>query len=173
MQNISVIGSGTMGNGIAHVFAQNGYQVSLVDINQEALDKALATIGKNLDRMVAKERISEADKAATLANISTYTAMADGVSKADLIVEAATENKELKFKIFKDMDAHAPAGCVLASNTSSISITELAAQTRRPDKVIGMHFMNPVPVMKLVEIINGYNTSKEVVDVPASECMAV
>ena len=162
MQNISVIGSGTMGNGIAHVFAQNGYQVSLVDINQEALDKALATIGKNLDRMVAKERISEADKASTLTNITTYTAMADGVSNADLIVEAATENKELKFKIFKDMDAHAPAGCVLASNTSSISITELAAQTRRPDKVIGMHFMNPVPVMKLVEIINGYNTSKEV-----------
>jgi len=162
MQHISVIGSGTMGNGIAHVFAQNGYHVSLIDISQQALDKALATIAKNLDRMVAKERISEADKAATLANITTYTTLAEGVKSADLVVEAATENKELKFKIFKDMDTHAPAGCILASNTSSISITELAAQTGRPDKVIGMHFMNPVPVMKLVEIINGYNTSKEV-----------
>ncbi len=162
MQHISVIGSGTMGNGIAHVFAQNGYYVSLIDISQQALDKALATIAKNLDRMVAKERISEADKAATLANITTFTTLAEGVKSADLVVEAATENKELKFKIFKDMDTHAPAGCILASNTSSISITELAAQTGRPDKVIGMHFMNPVPVMKLVEIINGYNTSKEV-----------
>jgi len=162
MQHISVIGSGTMGNGIAHVFAQNGYSVALIDISQEALDKALATIAKNLDRMVAKERISEADKAATLANITTFTTLAEGVKSADLVVEAATENKELKFKIFKDMDTHAPAGCILASNTSSISITELAAQTGRPDKVIGMHFMNPVPVMKLVEIINGYNTSKEV-----------
>ena len=162
MQHISVIGSGTMGNGIAHVFAQNGYHVSLIDISQQALDKALATIAKNLDRMVAKERISEADKVATLANITTFTTLAEGVKSADLVVEAATENKELKFKIFKDMDTHAPAGCILASNTSSISITELAAQTGRPDKVIGMHFMNPVPVMKLVEIINGYNTSKEV-----------
>lgn len=162
MQHISVIGSGTMGNGIAHVFAQNGYHVSLIDISQQALDKALATIAKNLDRMVAKERISEAYKAATLANITTFTTLAEGVKSADLVVEAATENKELKFKIFKDMDTHAPAGCILASNTSSISITELAAQTGRPDKVIGMHFMNPVPVMKLVEIINGYNTSKEV-----------
>ena len=162
MQHISVIGSGTMGNGIAHVFAQNGYHVSLIDISQQALDKALATIAKNLDRMVAKERISEADKAATLANITTFTTLAEGVKSADLVVEAATENKELKFNIFKDMDTHAPAGCILASNTSSISITELAAQTGRPDKVIGMHFMNPVPVMKLVEIINGYNTSKEV-----------
>ena len=162
MQHISVIGSGTMGNGIAHVFAQNGYHVALVDISQQALDKALATIAKNLDRMVAKERISEADKAATLANITTFTILAEGVKSADLVVEAATENKELKFKIFKDMDTHAPAGCILASNTSSISITELAAQTGRPDKVIGMHFMYPVPVMKLVEIINGYNTSKEV-----------
>ncbi len=162
MQHISVIGSGTMGNGIAHVFAQNGYHVSLIDISQQALDKALATIAKNLDRMVAKEIISEADKAATLANITTFTTLAEGVKSADLVVEAATENKKLKFKIFKDMDTHAPAGCILASNTSSISITELAAQTGRPDKVIGMHFMNPVPVMKLVEIINGYNTSKEV-----------
>lgn len=162
MQNISVIGSGTMGNGIAHVFAQNGYKVSLIDINQAALDKALATIAKNLDRMVAKEKITEDHKASTLTNISTHTDIADGVKSAELVVEAATENKDLKFKIFRDMDAFAPEGCILASNTSSISITELAAQTNRADKVIGMHFMNPVPVMLLVEIINGYNTSKEV-----------
>ncbi len=162
MKNISVIGSGTMGNGIAHVFAQNGYKVSLIDISEKALEKAVATISKNLDRMVAKERISDADKVSTLNNITTYTKLADGASNADLIVEAATENKELKFKIFKDMDECAPENCILASNTSSISITELAAQTSRPDKVIGMHFMNPVPVMKLVEIINGYNTSAEV-----------
>ena len=162
MQNISVIGSGTMGNGIAHVFAQNGYKVSLIDINQSALDRALATIAKNLDRMVAKEKITAEDKASTLANISTHTDIAGGVKYAELVIEAATENKDLKFKIFGDMDVYAPAGCILASNTSSISITELAAQTNRPDKVIGMHFMNPVPVMLLVEIINGYNTSKEV-----------
>ncbi len=162
MENISVIGSGTMGNGIAHVFAQNGYKVSLVDVSQPALDKALATIAKNLDRIVAKERISTEDKEATLANITTFTELSEGVNSAELIVEAATENKELKFKIFRDMDANAPEGCILASNTSSISITELAAQTSRPSHVIGMHFMNPVPVMKLVEIINGYNTSKEV-----------
>lgn len=162
MKNISVIGSGTMGNGIAHVFAQNEYKVSLIDISEKALEKAVATISKNLDRMVAKERISDADKVSTLNNITTYTKLADGASNADLIVEAATENKELKFKIFKDMDECAPENCILASNTSSISITELAAQTSRPDKVIGMHFMNPVPVMKLVEIINGYNTSAEV-----------
>jgi 3-hydroxybutyryl-CoA dehydrogenase len=162
MKNISVIGSGTMGNGIAHVFAQNGYKVSLIDISEKALEKAVATISKNLDRMVAKERISDADKVSTLNNITTYTKLADGASNADLIVEAATENRELKFKIFKDMDECAPENCILASNTSSISITELAAQTSRPDKVIGMHFMNPVPVMKLVEIINGYNTSAEV-----------
>ncbi|MGB1038934.1 MAG: 3-hydroxyacyl-CoA dehydrogenase NAD-binding domain-containing protein, partial [Bacteroidia bacterium] len=129
MQNISVIGSGTMGNGIAHVFAQNGYKVSLVDISQAALDKALATIAKNLDRMVAKERISADDKEATLNNITTYTELSEGVKNAELVVEAATENKDLKFKIFRDMDAHAPAGCILSSNTSSISITELAAQT--------------------------------------------
>ncbi len=162
MQNISVIGSGTMGNGIAHVFAQNGFKVSLIDINEKALEKALVTIAKNLDRMVAKDRITEADKASALGNITTFTSTANGVKNAELIVEAATENKDLKFKIFKDMDANAPEGCILASNTSSISITELAAQTSRPEKVIGMHFMNPVPVMKLVEIINGYNTSKEV-----------
>jgi 3-hydroxybutyryl-CoA dehydrogenase len=162
MQHISVIGSGTMGNGIAHVFAQNGYTVSLIDINAAALEKAMATISKNLDRMVAKEKITAEDKASTLANITTYTELSEGVESAQIIVEAATENKELKFKIFKDMDAAAPAGCILASNTSSISITELAAQTSRPELVIGMHFMNPVPIMKLVEIINGYNTSKEV-----------
>jgi 3-hydroxybutyryl-CoA dehydrogenase len=162
MQNISVIGSGTMGNGIAHVFAQNGYSVSLIDINSAALEKALATIAKNLDRMVAKERITEEDKANTLGNITTFTALSEGVQNADLVVEAATENKDLKFKIFKDMDANAPAGCILATNTSSISITELAAQTSRPKDVIGMHFMNPVPVMKLVEIINGYSTSPTV-----------
>lgn len=162
MQYISVIGSGTMGNGIAHVFAQNGYNVSLIDINQEALNKALVTIAKNLDRMVAKEKITEDEKQATLAKITTHTSLAEGVQRAELVIEAATENKELKFNIFKDIDAHAPQGCILASNTSSISITELAAQTNRADKVIGMHFMNPVPVMLLVEIINGYNTSKEV-----------
>lgn len=153
-----------MGNGIAHVFAQNGYQVSLVDINEAALEKALATITKNLDRMLAKERITEEEKAAALANITTYTAMSEGVKQADLVVEAATENKELKFKIFQEMDEQAPAACILASNTSSISITELAAVTARPDKVIGMHFMNPVPVMKLVEVINGYSTSEQVTE---------
>ena len=153
-----------MGNGIAHVFAQNGYGVSLVDISQDALDRAMATIGKNLDRMLAKEKISEAEKDATLANITTYTNLKEGVKTADLVVEAATENKDLKFSIFRDMDTHAPEGCILASNTSSISITELAAATGRPERVIGMHFMNPVPVMKLVEVINGYDTAKEVTD---------
>ena len=162
MKNISVIGSGTMGNGIAHVFAQNGYSVSLVDINESALEKALITISKNLDRMIAKEKIKASDKENTLNNILTFSSLESGVKHADLVVEAATENKELKFKIFKDMDAYAPNHCILASNTSSISITELASQTQRPDKVIGMHFMNPVPVMKLVEIINGYSTSNEV-----------
>ncbi len=162
MKHISVIGSGTMGNGIAHVFAQNNYCVSLIDINQTALDNAMNIIAKNLDRMVVKEKIMEADKTATLSNITTYTNLVEGVKSADLVIEAATENKELKFKIFREVDAHAPAHCILASNTSSISITELAAQTSRPDKVIGMHFMNPVPIMKLVEIINGYTTSAEV-----------
>ena len=162
MKNISVIGSGTMGNGIAHVFAQNGYSVSLVDINESALEKALITISKNLDRMIAKEKIKASDKENTLNKILTFSSLESGVKHADLVVEAATENKELKFKIFKDMDAYAPSHCILASNTSSISITELASQTQRPDKVIGMHFMNPVPVMKLVEIINGYSTSNEV-----------
>ena len=162
MKNISVIGSGTMGNGIAHVFAQNGYLVSLVDINENALEKALITISKNLDRMIAKEKITASVKENTLNNIQTFSSLELGVKHADLVVEAATENKELKFKIFKDMDVHAPKQCILGSNTSSISITELASQTQRPDKVIGMHFMNPVPVMKLVEIINGYSTSNQV-----------
>jgi 3-hydroxybutyryl-CoA dehydrogenase len=164
MKNIAVIGSGTMGNGIAHVFAQNGYQVSLIDINQDALTRALATIEKNLDRQLKKERITEEDKSNTLKNITTFTEMKDGVKAADLVVEAATENEDLKLKIFRDMDANAPEGCILSSNTSSISITQLAAATSRPDKVIGMHFMNPVPVMKLVEVINGYSTSQETTD---------
>lgn len=151
-----------MGNGIAHVFAQSGYSVTLVDISQAALDKALSTITKNLDRLIAKEKISESDKAATLANIATNTQLADGVSNADLVVEAATENIDLKLKIFRDIDASAPANCILSTNTSSISITRIAAQTKRPEKVIGMHFMNPVPIMKLVEVIRGYATSDEV-----------
>lgn len=162
MKNIAVIGSGTMGNGIAHVFAQNGFNVNLIDINEQALEKALAVISKNLDRQVNKGRIDEAGKESTLANITTTTDLKSGVSSSDLVVEAATENKELKMNIFRDMDANAPANCILATNTSSISITELAAVTGRPEKVIGMHFMNPVPVMKLVEIINGYSTSEQV-----------
>ncbi len=162
MKNITVIGSGTMGNGIAHVFAMTGHNVSLVDISQEALDKGIATITKNLDRMVAKGSITEADKTSTLANIKTHTTIKDGVANAELVVEAATENIDLKLKIFKDMDEAAPAKAILASNTSSISITKIASVTKRPSQVIGMHFMNPVPVMKLVEIINGYSTSKEV-----------
>lgn len=153
-----------MGNGIAHVFAQNGFSVSLIDINEAALERAIKTIEKNLDRMVSKEKITEEQKNNALSNITTFTSLDNGVANADLVVEAATENKELKFKIFRDMDEHSPAECILASNTSSISITELAANTSRPDKVIGMHFMNPVPVMKLVEVINGYSTSKEVTD---------
>lgn len=162
MKNISVIGSGTMGNGIAHVFAQNGYQVNLVDIKQEALDKAMATIEKNLDRQLKKELIDETKKAETLKNITTYTEMSAGVKHADLVVEAATENVDLKLSIFKELDKHCGAETILASNTSSISITKIAAVTNRADKVIGMHFMNPVPVMKLVEVIRGYNTSDEV-----------
>jgi 3-hydroxybutyryl-CoA dehydrogenase len=162
MNNISVIGAGTMGNGIAHVFAQKGYKVSLVDLNPDSLEKALATIGKNLDRQVKKELISEDDKASTLANISTFTSMDEGVAQADLVVEAATENVDLKLKIFSNLDEITPSNCVLATNTSSISITKIAAATGRPDKVIGMHFMNPVPVMKLVEVIRGYATSDEV-----------
>ncbi|MDG1433256.1 MAG: 3-hydroxybutyryl-CoA dehydrogenase [Saprospiraceae bacterium] len=160
MKNISVIGAGTMGNGIAHVFAMKGFKVSLVDISEAALKRALATIDKNLSRMVAKERISEKDKKATLANITTFSDTNAGVKSADLIVEAATENVDLKLKIFKSLDEAAPKKTILATNTSSISITKIAAVTSRPEKVIGMHFMNPVPVMKLVEVINGYATSK-------------
>ena len=162
MKNISVIGAGTMGNGIAHVFAMKGFKVSLVDISEAALEKAVATIDKNLSRMVAKERISEKDKKATLANIATFSDMNAGVKSADLIVEAATENVDLKLRIFKSLDEAAPKKSILATNTSSISITKIAAVTSRPEKVIGMHFMNPVPVMKLVEVINGYATSKSV-----------
>ncbi len=164
MKNITVIGSGTMGNGIAHVFAQHGYAVSLVDIQQTALDKAIATIAKNLDRQVSKGSLTEEQKTATLQNITTHTQLADGVKTADLVVEAATENIEIKLNIFRELDKLAPANCILASNTSSISITKIGSVTQRPDKVIGMHFMNPVPVMKLVEVINGYKTSKEVTD---------
>lgn len=162
MKNIAVIGSGTMGNGIAHVFAQSGFNVNLIDISTEALDRAVVTIGKNLERLIAKGAIDEASKTATLSRISKHSDLKSGVAQADLVVEAATENAELKFRIFKDLDASAPAACILASNTSSISITKIAAVTRRPEKVIGMHFMNPVPVMKLVEVIRGYATSDEV-----------
>jgi len=162
MKNISVIGAGTMGNGIAHTFAQENYQVNLIDISEASLEKALKTIEKNLNRLVQKERISEADKVKTLSNINTFTELKAGVQEADLVVEAATENIDLKLKIFKDMDAFAPADAILATNTSSISITQIAASTERPEKVIGMHFMNPVPIMKLVEIIRGYSTSDAV-----------
>jgi 3-hydroxybutyryl-CoA dehydrogenase len=164
MKNISVIGSGTMGNGISHVFAQFGYKVALIDINPQALEKALATIGKNLDRQVSKAMLTEEEKATALSNITTYTDLAKGVANADLVVEAATENIDLKLKIFAQMDEFAPEGCILASNTSSISITRLAAVTKRPEKVIGMHFMNPVPVMKLIEVINGYSTESAVTE---------
>lgn len=162
MKNIAVIGSGTMGNGIAHVFAQNNYTVSLIDISEKALEKALATIEKNLDRQINKEKITEEDKKNTLHNITTYTSMREGVAQADLVVEAATENVDLKLKIFKELDSICPPNTLLASNTSSISITKIAAVTTRPEKVIGMHFMNPVPIMKLVEVIRGYNTTDEV-----------
>jgi len=164
MKQIAVIGSGTMGNGIAHVFAQNGFQVNLVDISQEALDKALTTIGKNLDRQVKKEAITEQTKLDTLNNIKTFTTMKDGVESSDLVVEAATENPEIKLNIFKELDEYCKEEAILASNTSSISITKIASVTNRPEKVIGMHFMNPVPVMKLVEVINGYLTTKETTD---------
>lgn len=162
MKNVAVIGAGTMGNGIAHVFAQFGYKVNLIDVSQASLDKAIATIGKNLDRQVAKDALTEADKDATLSNITTFTTIPDGVKSIDLVVEAATENIDLKLKIFKDLDAATEPHVILATNTSSISITKIASVTNRPDKVIGMHFMNPVPVMKLVEIIRGYSTSDEV-----------
>ncbi|HKG05263.1 MAG TPA: 3-hydroxybutyryl-CoA dehydrogenase [Pedobacter sp.] len=161
MKQISVIGSGTMGNGIAHTFAQFGYQVSLVDISDDALSKALGTIDKNLERQVTKGTISKAEKAATLSNITIFTDLKEGIATADLIVEAATENQELKLKIFRELDAFARPEAILASNTSSISITLIASVTHRAEKVIGMHFMNPVPVMKLVEVIRGYSTSDE------------
>ncbi|MCG2420198.1 3-hydroxybutyryl-CoA dehydrogenase [Aequorivita sp. F47161] len=161
MKNIAVIGAGTMGNGIAHTFAQFDYKINLIDLSQTSLDKGMATITKNLDRMVAKEKISEADKNRTLRNISTYTNLEEGVKAANLVVEAATENLDLKLKIFGDLDKFCSDDAILASNTSSISITQIASVTSRPDKVIGMHFMNPVPIMKLVEIIKGYSTSEE------------
>ncbi|MGY5677934.1 3-hydroxybutyryl-CoA dehydrogenase [Riemerella anatipestifer] len=161
MKNIVVIGAGTMGNGIAHTFAQNGFKVNLVDISQEALDKGVDTISKNLDRIISKGYLTEAQKEETLNNITKNTSLESAVKDADLIVEAATENTELKLNIFKQIDTLAPEHCILATNTSSISITQIAAVTQRPDKVIGMHFMNPVPIMKLVEIIKGYSTSKE------------
>lgn len=164
MKNISVIGSGTMGNGIAHVFAQHEYNVSLVDVSTEALDKGMTTISKNLDRQVAKGTITAELKEGTVKRIATFTDMKEGVKNADLVVEAATENVELKLKIFKELSNFAPSHTILASNTSSISITKIAAVTNRQEKVIGMHFMNPVPVMKLVEVINGYSTDKTVTE---------
>ena len=153
-----------MGNGIAHVFAQNGFSVNLIDLKQEMLDKALATITKNLDRQVAKSIITEEQKTQTLANITPFTSLKEGVAHADLVVEAATENVEIKLQLFRDLDALAPEACILASNTSSISITKIASVTQRPEQVIGMHFMNPVPVMKLVEIIEGFKTDKKITD---------
>ncbi len=164
MKNIAVIGAGTMGNGIAHVFAQNGFNVQLIDLNEAQLEKAVATISKNLDRQVAKGTLTEEQKAQTLGNLSTSNSIETGVANAELVVEAATENVDLKLKIFQTLDANAPADCILASNTSSISITKIASVTNRPSQVIGMHFMNPVPVMKLVEVIRGYSTSNEVND---------
>jgi 3-hydroxybutyryl-CoA dehydrogenase len=164
IKNVSVIGAGTMGNGIAHVFAQSGFKVILIDVNPSQLQRALDTINKNLDRQLTKGSITEEQKKSTLANISISSVIAEGVKDAQLVVEAATENTDLKLSIFEQMDAYAPAGCILATNTSSISITKIAAVTKRPGLVIGMHFMNPVPVMKLVEIINGYATKKEVTE---------
>jgi len=162
MKNVAVIGAGTMGNGIAHVFAQFGYNVNLIDVSEAALERAIGTISKNLDRQVAKGSLTEEQKAQTLQNLTTFSNMAEGVKGVELVVEAATENVDLKLKIFKDLDAFTSPEVILATNTSSISITKIAAVTNRPDKVIGMHFMNPVPVMKLVEIIRGYSTSDEV-----------
>lgn len=162
MENIAVIGAGTMGNGIAHVFIQSGYNVNLIDISEDALHRAVATIGKNMDRIIAKEKMTEQDKSDSLSRLKTITDMQSGLANADLVVEAATENVDLKLKLFTQMDQFAPKDCILATNTSSISITKMAAATQRPDKVIGMHFMNPVPVMKLVEVIRGYATSDAV-----------
>ena len=162
VQTISVIGAGTMGNGIAHVFAQNGFNVDLIDVSQPQLDKALATISKNLDRQLSKGTITEEAKLSCLQNITTNTSLTAGIKNAQLVIEAATENENLKLKIFKEIDESASADCILATNTSSISITKIAAATKRPTQVIGMHFMNPVPIMKLVEVINGYATAKQV-----------
>jgi 3-hydroxybutyryl-CoA dehydrogenase len=162
MQKIAVIGAGTMGNGIAHVFAQTGYTVSLIDVSQDQLNKAIVTITKNLERQLSKGAITEEIKGAALKNITPHTSLQTGVKDASIVIEAATENVELKLNIFRQMDEFSPADCILATNTSSISITKIAAVTNRPEMVIGMHFMNPVPVMKLVEIINGYSTKKEV-----------
>ncbi len=165
IKTVTIIGSGTMGNGICHVFAQHGFQVHLMDIKQDALDKAIRTIGKNMDRQISKNALSESEKSASLSRIKTYTDMSEAVHNVDLVVEAATENIDLKVKIFQELDKLAPANCILASNTSSISLTRIASHTNRPAQVIGMHFMNPVPVMKLVEIINGYATDEKVTDV--------
>ena len=162
MKNIAVIGAGTMGNGIAHVFAQNNYKVNLIDVSKEALQNGIKTISKNLDRLISKEKITPKIKTQTLDNIKTYTSIKEGINICDLVIEAATENEAIKLKIFKQLDQDAPIDTILATNTSSISITKIASATNRPDKVIGMHFMNPVPMMKLVEIINGFNTSSEV-----------
>ena len=164
MKNIAVIGAGTMGNGIAHVFAQHGYQVNLIDISAEALDKALKTIEKNLDRMLSKDKTTVEIKEKTLLNLHKITNLKEGVSNADLVVEAATEKMDIKLSIFKELDQFAPENCILSTNTSSISITKIAAVTKRADRVIGMHFMNPVPVMKLVEVIKGYSTSNETLE---------
>lgn len=164
VKTVSVVGAGTMGNGIAHVFAQNGFEVKLIDVSSEQLDKAVGTITKNLDRQIAKGTLTADSKKQTLDNLTTLTSIAEGIKDAELVVEAATENVELKLNIFKQLDECAPAGCILATNTSSISITKIAAATKRPELVIGMHFMNPVPVMKLVEVINGYATKREVSD---------
>ncbi len=164
MKNIVVVGAGTMGNGIAHVFAMTGYETTLVDISEEALERALKTIDKNLDRMLKKEKITPEDKAATLQRIHTSTSLQEATAQADFAVEAATERLDLKLKIFEDLDQYAPQGVILASNTSSISITKIASATRRPERVIGMHFMNPVPVMKLVEVIRAYGTTDEVTE---------
>ena len=164
IHKVSVIGAGTMGNGIAHVFAQSGFSVNLIDVNRPQLDKALQTISKNLDRQISKGTLKDEDKTRALGNISIFTELAQGIAESDLVVEAATENTDLKLKIFKQLDEYADDDCILATNTSSISITKIAAATRRPGKVIGMHFMNPVPVMKLVEIITGYATEKTVTD---------
>lgn len=162
IKTVAIIGAGTMGNGISHVFAQYGFKVNLMDVSQPQLDKALEMITKNLDRQISKGTMSEETKQETLQNITTLTSLTEGVQEADLVVEAATENIDLKLKIFKQIDEAAPANCILATNTSSISITKIASVTKRPRQVIGMHFMNPVPVMKLVEIINGYSTEKKV-----------